>query len=113
MKTFEEPVKLADAILQYSRSDTLLVVDCLTLWLTNLLMPHGDRAAPFQQAAAEVEYAWELPLVAALESASGPMVLVGNEIGLGVIPLGREARHFVDALGHLNQRRRGSARASR
>ena len=40
----------------------------------------------------------------ALQQASGPVVLVGNEIGLGVIPLGREVRAFVDALGALNQR---------
>ena len=42
-------------------------------------------------------------LLQALRSAPGPVVLVGNEIGLGVIPLGREVRHFVDALGRLNQ----------
>ena len=39
----------------------------------------------------------------AIEDAAGPVVLVGNEIGLGVIPLGRETRAFVDALGRLNQ----------
>ena len=39
----------------------------------------------------------------ALQQASGPVVLVGNEIGLGVIPLGREVRAFVDTLGRLNQ----------
>jgi len=42
-------------------------------------------------------------LLKALEAASGPVVLVGNEIGLGVIPLGQEVRAFVDALGRLNQ----------
>jgi len=42
-------------------------------------------------------------LVDAIASAPGPVVLVGNEIGLGVIPLGRETRAFVDALGKLNQ----------
>ena len=43
-------------------------------------------------------------LCAAIADAPGPVVLVGNEIGLGVIPLGREVRQFVDALGRLNQR---------
>ena len=42
-------------------------------------------------------------LLEAIESSRGPLVLVGNEIGLGVIPLGREVRAFVDALGRLNQ----------
>jgi adenosylcobinamide kinase/adenosylcobinamide-phosphate guanylyltransferase len=43
------------------------------------------------------------PLLIAIEQAPGPVVLVGNEIGLGVIPMGREVRAFVDALGKLNQ----------
>ena len=42
-------------------------------------------------------------LLVAIEKAAGPVVLVGNEIGLGVIPMGRETRQFVDALGRLNQ----------
>ena len=42
-------------------------------------------------------------LLVAIKQAAGPVVLVGNEIGLGVIPLGRETRAFVDALGRLNQ----------
>jgi adenosylcobinamide kinase/adenosylcobinamide-phosphate guanylyltransferase len=42
-------------------------------------------------------------LLAALQSAAGPVVLVSNEIGLGISPLGREVRHFVDELGRLHQ----------
>ncbi|MES2510510.1 MAG: bifunctional adenosylcobinamide kinase/adenosylcobinamide-phosphate guanylyltransferase [Pseudomonadota bacterium] len=97
MITVEEPLALGDAIAQNSSADTLVVIDCLTLWLTNLLMPaegvavhdtdqHTDR------------------LLDALRGATGPLVIVGNEIGLGVIPMGRETRAFVDALGRLNQR---------
>ena len=103
MATVEEPLALAAAISRHSHADTLVVVDCLTLWLTNWLMPHSDPAEPPPQSATDTGYAWELPLATALEQAGGPVVLVGNEIGLGVIPLGREVRHFVDALGHLNQ----------
>jgi len=73
------------------------VVDCLTLWLTNLLMPMGEPASAAQIAGAQDE------LLAALQAAPGPVVLVSNEIGLGVIPMGRETRAFVDALGRLNQ----------
>ena len=52
---------------------------------------------------APVERAQAAPLLIAIAQAPGPLVLVGNEIGLGVIPMGREVRAFVDALGKLNQ----------
>lgn len=95
LETLEEPLALAQALHTHSAAHTLLVVDCLTLWLTNLLMPaDGARADP--QAPVQA-------LLRAIEAAPGPVVLVGNEIGLGVIPLGRETRAFVDALGTLNQ----------
>ena len=95
MSTVEEPLALAEAVQQHSRPDTLVVVDCLTLWLTNLLMP----AEPV----AQVKPALIAPLLIAIQNATGPIALVGNEIGLGVIPLGRDVRAFVDALGRLNQ----------
>ncbi len=106
MATVEEPLALAEAIGQHSRPDTLVVVDCLTLWLTNLLMPAQSPEIPnfeSKQAEAHVKPAWVAPLLIAIENATGPVVLVGNEIGLGVIPMGREVRDFVDALGRLNQ----------
>lgn len=101
MRTVEEPLELAQAIQQQSRPDTLVVVDCLTLWLTNLLMP----ADVLQQneALVQEERAQVAMLLIAIEKAAGPVLLVGNEIGLGVIPMGRETRDFVDALGRLNQ----------
>lgn len=103
MVTVEEPLALAEAIAQHSQSDTLVVVDCLTLWLTNLLMPAETTAYMKNQPLALVEYAYSAPLLIAIQNATGPVVLVGNEIGLGVIPMGREVRAFVDALGRLNQ----------
>jgi adenosylcobinamide kinase/adenosylcobinamide-phosphate guanylyltransferase len=101
MRTVEEPLQLAQAILANSRSDTLVVVDCLTLWLTNLMMPVEENAS--NSAPALIAQAYIAPLLIAIEQAPGPVVLVGNEIGLGVIPMGREVRAFVDALGKLNQ----------
>ena len=100
MSTVEEPLQLAEAIAQHGAPHTLVVVDCLTLWLTNLLMPAPgmELQEPAQAARLQTEL-----LVQAIGSALGPVVLVGNEIGLGVIPLGRETRAFVDALGMLNQ----------
>jgi adenosylcobinamide kinase / adenosylcobinamide-phosphate guanylyltransferase len=101
LQTVEEPLRLAEAIAAHSRPDTLLVVDCLTLWLTNQLMPL-QHSEPNPALAPDVSTPTAM-LLGAIRSAPGPLVLVGNEIGLGVIPLGREVRAFVDALGRLNQ----------
>jgi adenosylcobinamide kinase/adenosylcobinamide-phosphate guanylyltransferase len=109
MATVEEPLQLAQAIGQHSAPNTLVVVDCLTLWLTNCLMPVTpvtpdiDENFKPNRAFAQVERAQAAPLLIAIEQAKGPLVLVGNEIGLGVIPLGTQVRAFVDALGTLNQ----------
>ncbi len=98
MTTVEEPFALAEAIRAHSAPQTLVLVDCLTLWLTNLLMPVEGAAND----ASVVEPATSA-LVQEIGAASGPLALVSNEIGLGVIPLGPETRAFVDALGRLNQ----------
>ena len=105
MATVEEPLDLAGAVHQYSTPHTLLVVDCLTLWLTNWTMPAEDRPEKFKpnQPPGHDWSAQAALFLEAIESAPGPVVLVGNEIGLGVIPMGREVRAFVDALGVLNQ----------
>ncbi len=103
MATVEEPLALAKAITRYSQPDTLVVVDCLTLWLTNLLMPAQAESFKTNQPLAPEEYARTASLLVAIQDSPGPVVLVGNEIGLGVIPMGREVRAFVDALGRLNQ----------
>lgn len=99
MTTVEEPLQLAQAIDRHSSPDTLIVVDCLTLWLTNCLMPAQPPAHPPAQDPAARGSA----LSGAVRRSRGPIVLVSNEIGLGVIPMGGEVRAFVDALGWLNQ----------
>jgi adenosylcobinamide kinase / adenosylcobinamide-phosphate guanylyltransferase len=99
MATVEEPLALADALQRHGDANTLIVVDCLTLWLTNLMMPADPQQACDEAAVIAAGDA----LCAAIAAAPGPVVLVGNEIGLGVIPMGREVRQFVDALGRLNQ----------
>ena len=100
LRTVEEPLALADVLATHSTPGTLVVVDCLTLWLTNLLMPVG---ATWDEAGMPDVSAQTALLLTAIRQAPGPVVLVGNEIGLGVIPMGREVRAFVDALGRLNQ----------
>lgn len=89
---------LAEVITAQTAPQRLLVVDCLTLWLTQLAMPlHGPPADPAAlQAATD-------GLLQALRAASGPVLFVSNEIGLGVLPLGAQTRRFVDALGLLHQ----------
>jgi adenosylcobinamide kinase/adenosylcobinamide-phosphate guanylyltransferase len=99
MVTVEEPLALAEALYRVGDAKTLVVVDCLTLWMTNLLMPADAAQALDETAVITAGHA----LCEAVAAAPGPVVLVGNEIGLGVIPLGREVRQFVDALGRLNQ----------
>jgi adenosylcobinamide kinase/adenosylcobinamide-phosphate guanylyltransferase len=102
METVEEPLELARAIGLHGRADTLVVVDCLTLWLTALLMPasaDAERKVP----AARTGQAPAAIISGAIEACAGPLVLVSNEIGMGVVPLGRDVRSFVDALGGLNQ----------
>jgi adenosylcobinamide kinase / adenosylcobinamide-phosphate guanylyltransferase len=83
---------------QHGSADRLLVVDCLTLWLTQCAMPaSGPALGPAALQAAVDE------LVRALHEAPGAVVLVSNEIGLGVMPMGAETRRFVDLLGWLHQ----------
>ncbi len=108
LRCVEEPVQLGDALRAASNAQTLVVIDCMTMWLTNLMMP-----ADFENFKQKVPVAGVSPaqsatesiasLLSALGDVKGPVVLVSNEIGLGVIPLGREVRQFVDELGKLNQ----------
>lgn len=110
LTTVEEPLQLAQTINRLTRPDTLLVVDCLTLWLTNLLMPMTEENTiklPSNQLIADYFIDYTAMLSIAISDAKndtkGPIVIVSNEIGLGVIPMGREVRAFVDELGNLNQ----------
>ena len=102
LATLEVPRDLPRAIAQAGGAETLRVVDCLTLWLTAQRMPMPADCVP-KVPPVPVGKAPQAMLVEAIEACPGPIVLVGNEIGLGVIPLGREVRAFVDALGALNQ----------
>ncbi len=108
LQCVEEPVELGKRLVETSDANTLVVVDCLTMWLTNLLMPSEEaffkRNSPLPLLNIE-EYATELivSLMQVLRESQGPVVLVSNEIGLGVIPMGQRVRLFVDELGKLNQ----------
>lgn len=99
MVTVEAPVLLAQAVQRHSATDALLVVDCLTLWLGNLMMPLDPAQALDEDAVRSASEA----VCQTVAQAPGPVVLVSNEVGLGVVPMGREVRAYVDALGRLNQ----------
>ncbi len=103
MTTVEEPLALAEALMAHSQPDTLVLIDCLTLWLTNLLLPAHPQVLEEKRPFVDITNAQIAIFLVAIEKTPGPVVIVGNEIGLGVIPLGSETRAFVDALGLLNQ----------
>jgi adenosylcobinamide kinase/adenosylcobinamide-phosphate guanylyltransferase len=87
--TVEVPLDLPGAVLAESRADRVLLVDCLTLWVTNLLL--ADRPVPVAE------------LLVALAARQGPVVLVGNETGMGIVPMGELSRRFRDESGRLHQ----------
>lgn len=90
-RTIEEPHDLAGVLERETGSDRVLVVDCLTLWLSNRMF-------------AEVEVEAEIAgLVATLGRVRGPVVLVSNEVGLGIVPENALARRFRDLQGRLNR----------
>jgi len=89
--TVEAPLALAETILAEARPERPLLIDCLTLWLSNLMLAE----APLDQAFASLRMA--------LRDAAGPVVLVANEVGMGLVPETALGREFRDAAGHLNQ----------
>ncbi len=90
-ETVEEPIDIVDVLKERARADRPILVDCLTLWLSNLLEMDIDPAADVKK------------LTDAFSGLAGPVVLVSNEVGLGVIPMGELTRAFVDHAGRMNQ----------
>lgn len=108
LTTAEVPHDLASSLRCFSAPQRLVVVDCLTLWLTNLLMPMQGPALGNSEWGARRQ-----ALCDALATAKGPVVLVSNEIGLGLSPMSPQVRRFVDELGHLHQAvARGASRVT-
>jgi adenosylcobinamide kinase / adenosylcobinamide-phosphate guanylyltransferase len=91
-RTVEEPLELVGVVQRECGPRRAVLVDCLTLWLTNLMMKERPLGA-------EIE-----GFLGALPRLSGTLVLVSNEVGLGVVPTDAMARAFIDHAGRLHQR---------
>jgi len=98
----ECPLQLANQIAEFTHHDHILV-DCLTLWLSNQLMV-AIEASDCNQTRADFLVQQTEQLVDSLTNAKATIVLVSNEVGLGVVPMGKESRLFVDHAGWLNQK---------
>lgn len=89
----EEPLALAQTLRANASTDRCLLVDCLTLWLTNLLMLDDLERLNAERTA----------LLECLATLPGEIILVSNETGLGVVPMGELTRRYVDEAGWLHQ----------
>ena len=92
-ETIEEPLALSRAIVEASARHDVILVDCLTLWITNMLMAEVDVAGAVEELAATL-----------LEVRNAKIVLVSNEVGLGIVPDNAMARTFRDLAGSAHQR---------
>jgi adenosylcobinamide kinase / adenosylcobinamide-phosphate guanylyltransferase len=90
--TVEEPLALAETLRAHAQPTRCIIVDCLTLWLTNLLMANDES---FQRE--------RLALLQVLPSLPGEILFVSNEVGQGIVPINALARRFVDEAGFLHQ----------
>ena len=92
--TAEVPVEIPRHIETLSPTADVILVDCLTLWVSNLLFNHMDQAAILEKTE---------QLTAALATAACPVILVANEVGSGIVPENALAREFRDMAGFVNQ----------
>ncbi len=91
-RTIEEPLNIAEVIRKESSEKLPILVDCLTLWLSNLMFENFNLDKKIYE------------LVETLEKAVGPVICVSNEVGMGIVPENRLAREFRDNAGRLNQK---------
>ena len=93
-KTIEAPLHLPQAIMDNARAEGVVLVDCLTLWINNLLMENESAPGVEDQISR---------LVQAVQSADGPVIMVSNEVGTGIVPENQLARVYRDLVGSVNQ----------
>lgn len=96
-QTIEQPFNLGETLKTYAKTGECVIVDCLTLWLAQCICPDCERPA---------QLSWQTEresLLKALPSLAGTIILVSNEVGMGIVPLGEINRQFQDEQGRLNQ----------
>ncbi len=93
--TIEVPVLLPEAIDKNSQKSDVILIDCLTLWISNLLLENDNE----EKLAGHVDR-----LIKSLENALCPIIMVSNEVGAGIVPDNALARRFRDLAGHANQK---------
>ncbi len=97
-QTIEEPILLADTLQQYAGTQYCIIVDCLTLWLSNILF---DAQGAYQE---DIFIQQKYALLELLPHiATGDILFVSNEVGSGIIPMNSMSRRFVDEAGRLHQ----------
>jgi adenosylcobinamide kinase/adenosylcobinamide-phosphate guanylyltransferase len=98
-QTVEEPLHLAQALADNDGGSNVILVDCLTLWLTNLLLLDEEPGKESEERiVGEVRH-----LVTTLRGMKTPVIIVTNEVGMGIVPENRLARMFRDIAGQANQ----------
>ena len=96
-KTVETPYYLAETLQHEAAHDQCLIVDCLTLWLAQCICPDCEPAEGVDWQRQREDF------LAALPTLPGRIILVSNEVGMGIVPLGEINRRFQDEQGRLNQ----------
>jgi len=99
----EEPMNLAQALQEHAKIDRCIIVDCLTLWLSNLLHRDIDAAVEVGPATTPTFDRERNALVATLPELPGEIILISNEVGMGIVPLGALTRRYCDEAGRLHQ----------
>jgi adenosylcobinamide kinase/adenosylcobinamide-phosphate guanylyltransferase len=104
-QTVEEATALASALRRLCAPERIVLVDCLTLWLSNLLFSIAHAYPEVGAVELPPLFAWERSdLLAWLDEApAGEVIFVSNEVGMGIVPVGAISRAFVDEAGRLNQ----------
>ena len=103
-RTVEQPLMLGAAIAEWSAPDRVLLIDCLTVWLSNLLFSEEKNYPEIGEIIPPQLFHQErAAFLHALADAAGDVIMVSNEVGMGIVPYGAISRWFVDEAGRLNQ----------
>jgi adenosylcobinamide kinase / adenosylcobinamide-phosphate guanylyltransferase len=96
--TLEAPVKVGKAISEYEGECPVVVIDCITMLVSNVILQTGDESSIESEVSKEID-----ALIEVMASKSSVFILVSNEVGLGIVPDNELARNYRDCLGRINQ----------